>query len=77
MELADPRPAMDRDYFGRIGIEIVRQRVELLLPMRDAVPRPQPIDLASPVLTGCKPMTGERFRLALGEIGQRPIHGDG
>ena len=59
MELADPRPAMDRDYFGRIGIEIVGQRVELLLPMRDAVPRVQPMDLGSPVLTGRKPMAGE------------------
>src|SRR6267143_992745 len=70
MELADPWPAIDRDYFGRIGIEIVGQRVELLLPMRDAVPRVQPIDLGSPVLTGRKPMAGERFRLALSEIGR-------
>jgi len=60
---------MDRDDFGRIGIEIVGQRVELLLPMRDAVPRPQPIDLGSPVLTGRKPMAGELFRPALSEIG--------
>ena len=37
--------------------------------MRDAVPRMQPIDLGSPVLTGRKPMAVERFRLALGEIG--------
>jgi len=66
MELADPGPATDRDYFSRIGIEIVG--VELLLPMRDAVPRAQPTDLGAPILTGRKPMAGERFRLALGEI---------
>src|SRR5882762_8077935 len=68
MELADPWPAMARDYFGRIGIQIVGQRVELLLPMRDAVPRPQPIDLGPAALTGREPMAGERFRLVLGEI---------
>ena len=68
MELADPGPATDRDYSRRIGIEIVGQRVELLLPMREAVPRPQPIDLAPPALAGGKPMPGERPRLALGEI---------
>ena len=36
--------------------------------MRDAVPRMQPIALGSPVLTGRKPMPGERFRLVLSEI---------
>ena len=55
MELADPWPAMDRDYFGRISIQVVGQRVELLLPMRDAVPRPQPIDLGPAALTGREP----------------------
>src|SRR5271167_1239111 len=40
MQLMDPRPAIDRDVVGRIGIEIVGQRVELFLPMSDAVPRP-------------------------------------
>jgi len=68
MELADPRPALARDDFSRISCEILSQRVELLLPMRNAVPRPQPIDLGPLILTGCKPMTGERFRLALSEI---------
>jgi len=36
MQLTDPRPPIDRDNFARI----VSERVELLLPMRDAVPGP-------------------------------------
>jgi hypothetical protein len=38
MELVRPRCASD---FGGVGIQIVGERVELFLPMRDAVPRLQ------------------------------------
>ena len=59
MELARPWHAMDRDQFRWLGVEIVSQCVELLMPMRDAVPRSQPIHLGPLVYTGGKPMTGE------------------
>ena len=69
MEFAARSPAVDRDDVRGIRLEEIGQRVELFLPMRDAVARPQPIDLAPSVLTGRKPMAGERFRLSFAKLG--------
>ena len=53
---AASRPDGEGDHIGNIALEIIRQRVQLVLPMAYTVTRSQPVEFGAFGLVGSEPV---------------------
>jgi hypothetical protein len=67
------RPDGEGDHLGSVAFKIIRQRVQLLVPMGYAVARPQPIEFGAFVVIGSEPVIRQSFRFAFGDLARHGL----